>query len=162
LEPGGPLNPQGSLLLQFEIPKVQPAPGSDPDQGVLGADRQPSYATLLPARRRTWSPSRSWRKSPCRRKKKLILWGDLDRSRMAPTNFPPALSDTGLNERLITWIRARATNGAQVKILWTGINCDVCAATGARLQRNAAGWHGRTRSVGGPFPDTDGCLIQSR
>jgi hypothetical protein len=55
-------------------------------------------------------------------KEELILWSDLEPLEAGTDQFPPALSETGLNDRLITWVRIRATESAQAKILWTGIN----------------------------------------
>src|SRR5262249_52598377 len=36
--------------------------------------------------------------------------------------FPPPLDDTGMNDRLITWIRIRASGAARARFLWVGIN----------------------------------------
>jgi predicted phage baseplate assembly protein len=37
-------------------------------------------------------------------------------------DFPPALEDTNLNDRLLTWIRLRAPTAMPARLLWVGIN----------------------------------------
>jgi hypothetical protein len=121
LETAGPINPQGSSLLQYWIPQVQPVqPGSD--QGVLGADRQPVYSALAASASADLLTEPSVIQLTLPPKEKLILWSNLQPLEDGTDNFPPAISDTALSQRLLTWIKVSATSSAQAKILWTGIN----------------------------------------
>ena len=52
----------------------------------------------------------------------LTLWQDIDPLEAGVGNLPPALEDTKLAARVITWLRIQATSGAQAKLLWAGIN----------------------------------------
>ena len=52
----------------------------------------------------------------------LTLWQDIDPLEAGVGNLPPALEDTKLAARVITWLRVQATSGAQAKLLWAGIN----------------------------------------
>jgi hypothetical protein len=51
----------------------------------------------------------------------LVLW-EVDPLEEGVGDFPPALEDTRLAERLVTWVRLRAGAGAQARLLWAGIN----------------------------------------
>lgn len=51
----------------------------------------------------------------------MELWQDLDPLESGSGNFPPALDDTTLADRVITWIRISA-RGARARLLWAGIN----------------------------------------
>lgn len=52
----------------------------------------------------------------------LRLWDNLDPLESGAADFPPALEDTNLGDRLITWIRVSASAAAQARLLWAGIN----------------------------------------
>lgn len=52
----------------------------------------------------------------------LKLWDNLDPLESGAADFPPALEDTNLNDRLITWIRVSVSAAAQARLLWAGIN----------------------------------------
>jgi hypothetical protein len=53
----------------------------------------------------------------------LYLWENLEPLELGADDFPPTLEDTKLNERLITWLRIRATATAiKFRFLWIGIN----------------------------------------
>lgn len=52
----------------------------------------------------------------------LELWSNLDPLESGADNFPPALEDTNLNDRVITWLRITATGAASPRLLWVGIN----------------------------------------
>jgi len=51
----------------------------------------------------------------------MELWQDLDPLESGSGNFPPALDETELADRVVTWIRISAT-GARARLLWAGIN----------------------------------------
>ncbi|MDQ1525026.1 MAG: hypothetical protein QOE47_2950 [Pyrinomonadaceae bacterium] len=56
-------------------------------------------------------------------KDELKLWTNLDPLEPGVGEFPPALEDTNLNERVVTWLRVRpSATAAAVRLLWVGIN----------------------------------------
>ncbi len=53
----------------------------------------------------------------------LHLWENLEPLELGADDFPPTLEDTKLSERLITWLRIRATATAiKFRFQWIGIN----------------------------------------
>jgi hypothetical protein len=52
----------------------------------------------------------------------LRLWDDIDPLEAGAGELPPALEDTRLADRVITWLRIRASHGAHARLLWAGIN----------------------------------------
>lgn len=53
----------------------------------------------------------------------LELWNNIDPLEAGVDRFPPALEDTKLNDRVITWLRVNASSAARARLLWVGINC---------------------------------------
>lgn len=53
----------------------------------------------------------------------LGLWTNLDPLEPGTRDFPPAIEDTHLAERVITWIRVRMPEGSRARLRWAGINC---------------------------------------
>jgi predicted phage baseplate assembly protein len=51
----------------------------------------------------------------------LGLWLDVDPLEAGVGDLPPALEDTNLADRVVTWLRIRAESGT-AKLLWAGIN----------------------------------------
>lgn len=51
----------------------------------------------------------------------LELWSDLDPLEAGSGQFPPALDDSDLAGRVVTWLRVSAP-GARARLLWAGIN----------------------------------------
>ncbi|GAP64386.2 hypothetical protein ARMA_2809, partial [Ardenticatena maritima] len=59
----------------------------------------------------------------------LRLWANLEPSEQGTGDFPPAIEDTDIAERIVTWIRVRIADDAvpaggqvQARISWLGIN----------------------------------------
>ena len=52
----------------------------------------------------------------------LTLWQDVDPLEDGIGELPPALEDTKLAARVVTWLRVRASNGARARLLWAGVN----------------------------------------
>lgn len=52
----------------------------------------------------------------------LRTWTGIDPLEAGVGDLPPALEDTQLADRLITWIRVRVSAGAQARMLWAGLN----------------------------------------
>ena len=117
LRPGGQeANKENSSWLSYEIPKM-------PADNKLSATRKPEYKPLdanvtadvlnEPGIVEINLPS----------KEELQLWENLEPLELGADDFPPTLEDTKLNERLITWLRLRATATAiKFRFLWIGIN----------------------------------------
>jgi hypothetical protein len=115
LRPAGLANPEGEALLKYEAPIGETL-------SSVAADRTPRYRTvdavssgnvlLEPGTVQITLPQGS----------DLKLWDNLDPLEAGVLDFPPAIEDTNLNERLITWLRIRASAAAPVNLLWAGIN----------------------------------------
>ena len=52
----------------------------------------------------------------------LTLWTDIDPLEAGAGMLPPALDDTNLAARLITWLRITAPGGGDATLLWAGVN----------------------------------------
>lgn len=52
----------------------------------------------------------------------LGLWSNVDPLESGVGDFPPAVEDTALGERVVTWLRVRAPGSLKAKLLWVGIN----------------------------------------
>jgi hypothetical protein len=61
----------------------------------------------------------------------LTLWQDIDPLEAGVGDLPPALDDTKLADRVITWLRVQTASGT-AKLLWSGINA-VTATQQARI-----------------------------
>lgn len=118
LEPGASALAAGEAPLRFKLPRLTPDARLPVD-----ASRGASYVTLeasstgnvlvdpgvvqveLPP---TWEA--------------LRLWENLDPLEAGVGEFPPALEETTLADRLLTWLRVVAPAGSEARILWAGIN----------------------------------------
>ena len=115
LKPAGLANPEGEALLKYEVPIGETL-------SSVPAERAPRYRTvdavssgnvlLEPGTVQITLPQAS----------DLKLWDNLDPLESGVLDFPPAIDDSVLNERLITWLRIRASASAPVNLLWAGIN----------------------------------------
>ena len=119
LAPGGLPNPEAETLLRFEIPNL-------PDGGALPTDlkqRIPRYKSLP-----TVSPTDIFAgpgvvEITLPSADELKLWSNIDPLESGVGDFPPALEDTNLSNRLITWIRVGSSASAvRARLLWIGIN----------------------------------------
>lgn len=112
LRPGQTGGEDAGRFLTFEMPKA----------GALSTDRVPTYTAiesrvetdvlLYPGIVQVTLPGES----------KLTTWTDLDPLEAGVDGFPPALDDTVLNNRLVTWIRIKASTAVQASFEWVGIN----------------------------------------
>jgi hypothetical protein len=55
----------------------------------------------------------------------LALWDNLDPLESGVGDFPPALDDTNLNERVLTWLRVGPRARGRAAFLWVGINASM-------------------------------------
>ncbi len=120
LVPGGRANPEGEAQLAYRIPKI-PADGKlpggqakpSPDYQLLDAIA-PTDVLAEPGVVQITLPG----------VEALKLWSNLDPIEQGVGDLPPALEDTELNDRIITWLRisSSAKTTVQAKLLWVGIN----------------------------------------
>jgi hypothetical protein len=118
LLPVGLANPEAETLLLYQIPNV-PLGGLLPTSPQL---RVPQYKSLdarvttdvlaYPGTVEITLPQAS----------ELRLWSNLDPLEPGVGDFPPALDDTTLNDRLVTWLRIRPSAVVRARLLWVGIN----------------------------------------
>lgn len=118
LTPSGAAGSEGSALLEYQMPNV-PADGqlpATPDQRVAQYKTLPASAPsdvlAAPGVVEITLPPAS----------ELKLWNNLDPLESGVGDFPPALEDTKLNDRLITWVRVRSSAAVRARLLWVGIN----------------------------------------
>jgi hypothetical protein len=101
--------------LEFQLPEVPPT-------GGLPADGLPRYRTL-PSRAAVDVLERPGViEVTLPDEDDLRTWTGIDPLEAGVGNLPPALEDTQLADRLITWIRVRVSAGAQARMLWAGLN----------------------------------------
>jgi hypothetical protein len=117
MTPGGTADPEQATTLSCAIPLV-------PDNGRLlptVADRVPRYRPLAvvggdllsrPGTAQIALPDKSG----------LRLWTNIDPLEAGVGDFPPAITDTNLESRVITWLRFSVPPRTHAKILWAGIN----------------------------------------
>ena len=117
LTPGGVA--QSSSLLVFELPRA------DADGGITRlADGSvaPAYRQLVPRTEVDLLTSPGVVQLALPAAAELRAWNDLEPLESGVGNLPPALEDTGLSERLVTWLRISAPGAAQSRLKWVGIN----------------------------------------
>ena len=119
LTPGGISTQTDVDLLHYQIPKLPPE-GKLPQSGSL---RVAQYELLnsFSDTNVLSEPGVVQITLPSDRER-LKLWSNLDPLESGSDKFPPALDDTNLNDRVITWLRITSTGGASPRLLWAGIN----------------------------------------
>jgi hypothetical protein len=119
LLPGGTANAQGVTLLQYTIPKI-------PRDGLLEKDAQgspsPRYQRLLASANADVLAEPGVVQLTLPAASELRLWDNLDPLEAGVGDMPPALEDTELNGRVITWVRVRSSAAVQAKLMWVGVN----------------------------------------
>lgn len=143
LTPGGVA--QSSSLPVFELPRA------DADGGITRlADGSvaPAYRQLVPRTEVDLLTSPGVVQLALPAASELRAWNDLEPLESGVGNLPPALEDTGLSERLVTWLRISAPGAAQLRLKWVGINT-------VPVQQ-------RERINAEPLADGDGTPDQSR
>jgi hypothetical protein len=116
LTPTGLVRPGSDSTLGFALP-VGGALPSDPTQ------RLPQYRTLDAASTSNplLGPAVVQLSLP-QDENAFSLWTNLDPLESGVGDFPPTLEDSKLEDRLLTWVRAKAPAGSAAKVLWAGIN----------------------------------------
>ncbi|MDX6557644.1 MAG: hypothetical protein QOF72_693 [Blastocatellia bacterium] len=119
LTPGGTGAQADAALLHYQIPKMPPKgmlpqPGNQRVAQYQVVDSLPDTDVLSePGVVQITLPSDPG---------ELELWSNLDPLESGSDKFPPALEDTNLSDRVITWLRITATGAASPRLLWVGIN----------------------------------------
>ncbi|HEX5705798.1 MAG TPA: baseplate J/gp47 family protein [Pyrinomonadaceae bacterium] len=119
LLPGGVANAEATTLLQYSIPKM-PADGML--EKAANGSPLPRYQRLLASSTTDVLNEPGVVQLTLPPASELRLWDNLDPLEAGVGDLPPALEDTDLSERVITWIRVRSTAAVQAKLLWVGIN----------------------------------------
>jgi hypothetical protein len=118
LLPGG-RREEPADLLAFELPQV----GAD---GLIGfdADGAPAPVYRRLDARMDFDPltQAGVVQIPLPNAQSLRGWSNLDPLEAGVGDLPPAVEETAVGERILTWIRVRATGGARVQLRWAGIN----------------------------------------
>jgi hypothetical protein len=118
LSPGGQANPEGEGLLEYQIPNV-------PADGALPTDprqRFPQYKSLEVSAPTDILAKPGVVQITLPRASELRLWTNLDPLEPGVGDFPPALEDSNLNARVVTWLRVRSSAAVRARLLWVGIN----------------------------------------
>ncbi len=111
----------GESLLRYELPNVTAGTELPPEPEARVAkykslpSRAESDVLAMPGVVQITLPAD---------KAELRLWTNLEPLESGVGDFPPALEDTNLNDRLLTWLRVRPQEraAARVRLLWAGIN----------------------------------------
>ncbi len=118
LRPTGP-NAGPTAALRYQLPSV-PASGGLP---TALADRVPQYRDLDPRTTTDVLTEPGIVELMLPSARELTLWNNIDPLESGAADFPPALEDTNLADRLITWLRIRAATAAlPSQLKWIGIN----------------------------------------
>ena len=110
LTPGGG-TAVATASITIEIPRVPPA--------GLPESRQPSYRPLATA---TVPLEPAVFDVVLPEVAQLNLWDNLDPLEAGTGELPPALNDTSLNDRVITWVALNYGAGTHARVQWAGIN----------------------------------------
>ncbi len=115
LTPGQRTRSDEQHLLDVYLPVVAA-------NGGLGTNQRPSYRRLEASASQDLLSEPGIVQITLPSADELQLWDDLDPLEAGVRELPPALDDTNKAARVITWLRLQAAAGAQVKLLWAGIN----------------------------------------
>jgi hypothetical protein len=120
LTPGGTADPEQTAQIKCDVPLVPP--GGELPQAE--AERVPRYRAVpvvagdvmtRPGTMQITLPDKAG----------LQLWTNLDPLEAGVGDFPPAIEDTNVEARVITWLRFSVAGPAQARILWAGINASM-------------------------------------
>ena len=149
LTPDGRANPPALSLLQYQVPAV-PKGGSLPENQQ---DRVPNYRLdAMFSRNVLVEPGVVELILPV--EGEIILWDNLSPLEAGARDFPPALQDTDVEERVITWLRITAAASTQAKLLWAGINATMIAQRASVYNELLLVRNWRTRSSCDALPNT--------
>ncbi|HEV7892166.1 MAG TPA: baseplate J/gp47 family protein [Pyrinomonadaceae bacterium] len=117
---GGGADREGVTLLQFLLPLVRP-------DGTLEKDEKtgtpaPRYRPLDAGATNDVLSEPGVVQLTLPAADELKLWENIDPLESGVGDLPPALEDTNLSDRLVTWLRIRPTAAVPARVLWVGIN----------------------------------------
>lgn len=115
LRPAGSANAEGEALLKYEVPIGETL-------SSVASERVPRYRTLDAVATGNVLLEPGTVQITLPQAPELKLWDNLDPLESGVLDFPPAIEDSNLSDRLITWLRIRTSAAAPVKLLWAGIN----------------------------------------
>ncbi|HSK74531.1 MAG TPA: baseplate J/gp47 family protein [Pyrinomonadaceae bacterium] len=141
LRPGGQeANKENVSWLSYEIPKM---PNEERKLPNSPNSRTPNYKPLDARSTADILNEPGIVEITLPGKEELHLWENLEPLELGADDFPPALEDAKLGERLITWLRLKATATAiKFRFLWIGINASTVSQ--------------RTRVTNEALPDGNG------
>ena len=119
LAPGGRADSQGRKLLQFSIPSVGLEGTLEKDKAGTPA---PRYRLLDASSTNDMLEEPGVVQIILPAASDLRLWENIDPLEAGVGALPPALEDTNLSERVITWLRIRSSAATRAGLLWVGIN----------------------------------------
>lgn len=117
LGPGGSAADLARPLLRFQVPKL-PEGGKLPQEP---APRDATYRTLDAVARADVLSEPGVVEIQLPSADALRLWDDLDPLEKGTGQFPPALDDATLDERVLTWIRVSCDAALKPRLLWVGV-----------------------------------------
>ena len=110
-----PLAAKRPSLITYEMPVVQPAaPGNPPPQPryQVRPSRTADDVLIAPGTVEITLPA----------KDDIATWSELDSLEAGRGEFPPAIEDSKLADRVLTWVRVAPSSAASARFLWAGIN----------------------------------------
>ncbi|HEX7956484.1 MAG TPA: hypothetical protein VF508_06060, partial [Pyrinomonadaceae bacterium] len=119
LMPGGRADSETETQLQYWLPKLPTSGELEKDQA--GTPR-PRYQRLVAASTVDVLTEPGVVQITLPAASELRLWNNLEPLESGVGDLPPALEDTDLQERLITWIRIAGGARLQARLLWVGVN----------------------------------------
>ncbi len=117
LPPGRRFDQPSNVTLQVDVPNIDGSGGL-----VDSQNRQPQYQTLISAQDGDVFTAPGVIDVTLPDATKLTLWKNLDPLEDGVDQLPPALDDSALSQRVITWLRIRPSAATQAQFLWMGIN----------------------------------------
>jgi hypothetical protein len=118
LGPSGASEPQERPVLRYQLPRI-------PAGGGLSArlvDRVPRYRDLDPHTSTDVFAEPGIVQLTLPAASDLTLWNNLDPLESGAADFPPALEDTNLGNRVITWLRLQSSPALPAQLKWVGTN----------------------------------------
>ena len=111
---------EGSVdeLVRYALPQRVSVPAGEPPQA--------RYTTLLPTRADNVLQGPGIVELPLPASADaLFTWTDLDPLEAGVGDFPPALDDSALAGRIVTWVRVAPPRSAGLRVKWVGVNAAV-------------------------------------
>lgn len=104
-----------SALVAYALPNVTTPPAGEPPTATYTALAARSAGDVLtgPAVVELPLPAQP---------QAITTWTGLDPLEAGVGDFPPALDDSALSARIVTWLRIAPSASAQAKFLWAGVN----------------------------------------